>query len=254
MTLSSGPATGSYLISVPASYDTRKPVPLVFIFYGAASSPQQFSNLTHFPSSAANRGSIVVAPHAQGPEWQFSGDGTDSAFVSTVLHRIESTYCVDERKVFATGFSAGAAFTIAYACVHPHLVAAIATVAVEYQLGCKAPLSILAFHGTADHFVRYQDNAVGLSLPGAKLPGTERNMSTWAQLDHCHPAAEQTRISSQVTFQQWRGCSKRATVRLYSILGGGHSWPGADPRKSFGFTTQQINATKVIIAYFAARP
>jgi len=41
-------------------------------------------------------------------------------------------------------------------------------------------------------------------------------------------------------------------VRLYTVIGGGHTWPGADPKKGFGLTTQQVNATTAILASFAA--
>jgi polyhydroxybutyrate depolymerase len=41
---------------------------------------------------------------------------------------------------------------------------------------------------------------------------------------------------------------------LYSIIGGGHTWPGAIPLPKFGLTTTQINASATIWAFFAAHP
>ena len=101
-------------------------------------------------------------------------------------------------------------------------MAAIATVAVEFQLGCTRPVSILAFHGTADPLVPYQNGAIGLSLPGVKVVGTERNMEDWARLDHCRPVARRTRLGTQVVRQQWAGCRAGSSVVLYTVLGGGH--------------------------------
>jgi poly(3-hydroxybutyrate) depolymerase len=40
------------------------------------------------------------------------------------------------------------------------------------------------------------------------------------------------------------------SVTLYTIIGGGHSWPGADPTKSIGLTTKQINATSLVLSFF----
>ena len=68
--------------------------------------------------------------------------------------------------LFAVGFSAGAAFTIVYACARPTLITAIATVAVEFQLGCTRPMSIMAFHGTDDPLVPYRNGAMGSRSPG----------------------------------------------------------------------------------------
>lgn len=197
---------------------------------------------------------VVAVPHAQGDEWQFSGNGTDAAFVGAMVKHLESTYCIDTKRVFATGFSAGAAFTIIYACSRQGSIAAIATVAVEFQLGCTRPLSIMAFHGTKDPLVPYQNGAVGLSLPGVKVRGTQRNMSDWARLDRCRSHPRMKQIGSQVDRQSWTGCTGGTSVVLYSILGGGHSWPGADPKQSIGLTTQQISATSQILGFFDRSP
>jgi polyhydroxybutyrate depolymerase len=243
--------TGSYSLTFPGSYRAGHPVPLILLFYGFGSNPSQFSALTDLPSRGSDLGYLVAVPHAQGDEWQFSGNGTDGIFVSRLVDKIEGTYCVDTKRVFAAGFSAGAAFTIIYACAHQGQIAAIGTVAVEFQLGCSRPLSIMAFHGTKDPLVPYQNGAIGLSLPGIKVRGTQLNMSDWARLDHCRSKPRKKRTGTQVTLQSWTGCTKGTRVVLYSIVGGGHSWPGADPKESVGLTTQQINATAEILGFFS---
>jgi polyhydroxybutyrate depolymerase len=94
-------------------------------------------------------------------------------------------------------------------------------------------------------------------LPGVKVRGTGLNMGDWARLDHCAPTARSTRVGPQVREQRWTGCTKGTSVTLFSVAGGGHTWPGADPHKGFGLTTQQVNATRQILAFFAsngARP
>jgi polyhydroxybutyrate depolymerase len=248
--LTSGTTTGSYQLTVPRSYRPGHPTPLILLFYGFGSDPSQFSTLTGLPARGSTDGYLVAVPHAQGTEWQFSGDGTDAAFVSALVGHLDGTYCVDRRRVFATGFSAGAAFTIVYGCSHQGQIAAIATVAVDFQLGCKRPIPVLAFHGTDDPLVPYQNGAIGLSLPGIKVRGTELNMADWARLDHCRSVSSTKRIGSQVVRQLWSGCTPGTSVELYSIIGGGHSWPGADPRRAIGLTTQQVSATKEILAFF----
>jgi polyhydroxybutyrate depolymerase len=254
-----GSSGGSYLIATPRRLDDAHPARLVLIFYGFASNPTQFASLTNLPRRGAAAGDIVVVPHTQSgeSEWQFDGHGTDAAYVSGLISDLEQMYCINPKEIFATGFSAGAAFSIIYACAHQSQIAAIATVAVDFQLGCTKPLPILAFHGTADPEVPYQNGAIGLSLPGVKVRGTQLNMGDWAKLDHCAATARSARLGSQVREQRWTGCTKGTSVTLFSVAGGGHTWPGADPHQGVGLTTEQVNATSQILGFFAsdgARP
>jgi polyhydroxybutyrate depolymerase len=193
-----------------------------------------------------------VVPHTQPgeTEWQFDAHGTDAAFVDALVSSLERSFCINTAAVFATGFSAGAAFTLLYACARESQIAAVATVAVDFQLGCATPMSILAFHGTKDPLVPYQNGAIGASLPGTRVRGTQLNMADWARLDGCHGPVVKVQIGSQVVRQVWRSCGDRSQVMLFTIVGGGHTWPGASPTKGFGLTTQQVSATSEILTFF----
>jgi polyhydroxybutyrate depolymerase len=205
------------------------------------------------PKKGAAAGDIVVVPHLlpNDTEWQFSGNGTDASYVHTLIGSLESSLCINRDAVFLTGFSAGAAFTIVYACTHKSEIRAIATVAVDFQLGCTSPMPILAFHGTADPEVPYQNGALGLSLPGVKVRGTQLNMGDWARLDNCRGRTVQSTVGTQVRQQVWKACVRDSQVVLFTVEGGGHTWPGADPGKGFGLTTQQVSATNQILKFFS---
>ncbi len=247
----SGP--GTYLLFGPER--ATAPLPLILLFHGFGSDAARFVTLTGLQTAGPAAGFLVAVPDTPGAVrgWQVNGRGTDAAFVDGVVAAVERDHCVDENAVFATGFSSGAAFTLAYGCAHQDRIAAIATVAVEYQLGCTKPLSILAFHGTADPAVPYQNGAIGLSLKGVKVRGTELNMADWARLDRCRATPQRARLSSEIVHETWNGCAPGIGVQLYSVLGGGHSWPGADPKRALGRTTQQIDATSLILDFFVAR-
>jgi polyhydroxybutyrate depolymerase len=250
--LKDGTVTGTYELSVPQAYRPRHPSPLILAFYGFGSDPAQFAALTRLPARGSTGGYLVVVPHTQGTEseWQLNGHGTDASFVDAVIKSLETTYCIDRSSVFAAGFSAGAAFTIIYSCARESEVAAIATVAVEFQLGCTRPMPIVAFHGTADPLVPYRNGAIGLSLPGIKVRGTQLNMGDWARLDKCHGMAQRRRTGSPVILQRWDRCGSGTSVELYTVVGGGHSWPGADPKLAVGLTTEQVSATSQMLSFF----
>ena len=248
--ISVGGITESYELAMPRGYRSVRPYPLILLFYGYGSNAAQFSTLTGMPRRGASQGYLVAVPSARSVEWQFAPRGSDASDVTALIDTLSSLYCIDRHRIYAAGFSAGAAFTIVYSCAHEDRIAAIATVAVEFQLGCTRPMSILAFHGTKDPLVPYENNATGLSLPGVRVRGTQLNMGDWARLGRCRPVAGVQRVGSEVLRQAWTGCSNSTGVVLYTILGGSHSWPGADPRKSVGLTTNQISATAKILVFF----
>lgn len=240
----------------PAS-EPSTPVPLVLVFHGHGEGPAAFATLTDLPRRGTAAGFEVVMAEglvrgADGKRgWQANGAGEDAAYVDALRDDLGRHSCLDLARVYLTGFSAGAAFTLAYTCRHQDDVAAMATVAVDFQLGCTQPTSLLAFHGTDDIAVPYQDGAQGLSLGGVKVRGTELNLGDWAALGHCSPDPEVRQIDTEVVHRVWQDCAPGTDVELYTILGGGHAWPGADPARAIGLTTQQISATDLALAFFA---
>ena len=245
-----GGVTRTYELAVPRHAATG-PAPLVVLFHGFAGSGRSIASLTGLPARAAAHGTIVVTPDGGGHTWQLDAHGTDAAFVDALLDRLAASDCVDLRRVYAAGFSAGAAFTVLYSCARPDRIAAIATIAADFQLGCHRPMPIVAFHGTKDPAVPFVDGGVGASLPGVKVRGTERNLRDWAVLDRCRLNPQSQVLGSQVSRQTWSDCAPGTDVVLYRIEGGGHSWPGAAPGSGAGLTTQQISATDLILAFFA---
>jgi polyhydroxybutyrate depolymerase len=240
-----------YLLSVPTAYRPNTPTPLVLLFHGFDSDGKSFAALTRMPEEGARRDAIVVTPDGPNHTWQLSGTGRDAAFVDAIVASVSSTTCVDLRRVYAAGFSQGAAFAIFYTCARPGKIAAFATVAVDFQLGCKQPVPYLAFHGTVDPAVPYTDGAVGVSLPGP-VRGTLLNMGDWAKLDKCGASPTLRTRSSEIVVRTWPRCAGGTTVQLYTIIKGSHTWPGADPKASPLYTTQQIDATALMLTFFAA--
>jgi polyhydroxybutyrate depolymerase len=219
---------------------------MIVEFHGFASSAQGIANLTQMPERGSKRSFLVLTPDGPGHTWV----GSDAPYVEAIITQVEDSLCIDLHRVYATGFSEGAAFTILLACKHPSQFAAIATVAVDFRLGCASPLPILAFHGTEDPLVPYQNGAEGLSLPGVKVRGTLLNMSDWAQLDHCGQTPSLRHIGTDVERRVWPSCAHGTQVILYSVIGGGHTWPGATRSASPTYTTHTISATNVILDFF----
>ncbi len=237
-----------YFVAVSDAAAGDEPVPLVLLFHGFGSNADRFAELTQLPEQGAERGVVVATPDAGDGQWELAADGADAAFVDAVVEEVTSTFCIDLDHVSVVGMSLGSAFAITYACARQDRIAAIASVTVEFLLGCEKAMSIVAFHGTADAAVPYQDGAVGASLPGP-VRGTELNMTDWATLDGCRPEPSVERVGSDVVRRTWSGCAQGTDVVLYSVEGGGHTWPGADPAEQVGHTTDQVDATAESLAF-----
>ena len=179
ISISTDGIASTYQLTVPRSYRSGVAHPVILLFYGWMSSASQFSAQTGLPTAAARHGYLVAVPTTPASEWQFDAHGTDADRVDAMVGQISRAYCVDQRRIYVSGFSAGAAFTILYSCARQGRIAAIATAAVEYQLGCTRPMPVLAFHGTTDPFVPYQNDAIGISFPGVRVRGTQLNMGDW---------------------------------------------------------------------------
>jgi polyhydroxybutyrate depolymerase len=251
-----GTETRTYQLAPPAVAGDKggRPAPLLVLFHGYGGSGAGIGQYTDLPAQAAADGYLVASPDGTARTWQVDAHGTDAAFVTALMAHLEATGCVDEHRVYLAGFSAGAAFTLIYSCQHQDQVAAMATVAVEFQLGCTRPIPLIAFHGTADPSVPFTNGAKGLSLPDVAVRGTELNMGDWARLDHCSATPTETVIGSQVTRQVWPACTGGTAVVLYRVEGGGHTWPGATTDDGGGLTTRQVHADQLILAFFAQHP
>jgi polyhydroxybutyrate depolymerase len=55
----------------------------------------------------------------------------------------------------------------------------------------------------------------------------------------------------RVRLERWTGGREGAEVRLYTVEGGGHTWPsGARRPRHFGRTSRDIDATELIWRFF----
>ncbi len=65
-----------------------------------------------------------------------------------------------------------------------------------------------------------------------------------------------TRVAHDVQLTTEHGCRKHTGVELYTIQGGGHTWPGAAnvARPRLGSVTDSISASDLMLAFFHAHP
>ncbi|MFN8024414.1 MAG: hypothetical protein U0Q03_22995 [Acidimicrobiales bacterium] len=253
LTFDAGGTERTYRLGIPAGYDPDVPAPLALNLHGSGSNAFQASVYSDLPARASERGVITVTPDAIGGRWDLGPTDADDAFLVALVTDVAAHYCVDLARVHAVGMSLGAWRAGATACQHPDLFASAVLVTVEvWPTGCP-PMSVIAFHGTADPVVPYGEGAdpgVEVAGPNAGLSGARDNFADWAIGGGCDGGYDDEQLGDDVDHWTATGCPAGIDVELYTIHGGEHTWPGADV--SIGATTQTIDATDLALDVITA--
>jgi polyhydroxybutyrate depolymerase len=259
-TIVSSGSTRQYLLYVPKNYDRSKATPLIISLHPAATWPAAEMEISRWNELADEQGFIVVYPSGSDVPrvWPMgqSSLGTDVKFISDLIDKLEAAYNIDPNRIYADGMSNGGGMAFALSCRLSNRIAAVGAVAAAQaflpvdQCGDSRPVPTVAFHGTADTFAPYQGGSSPVS------PDQFPNIWDWtarvARRNQCSGDPIDARITASVHRLAYTNCANNADVILYTIEGGGHTWPGgkALPERIVGRTNREINATRVMWAFF----
>ena len=172
-TLQSGTATidvsgtsRTYILYIPSNYDSSKPYKLIFGFHwlgGSASDVASGSIIggPYYGLESRSAGSaILVAPDGLPDPNQNNNkgwpntNGQDVAFVKAMLQLFESNLCIDQSRIFSTGFSYGGIFSLTLGCQMSNVFRAIAPESGEFFGNCTAsgagPVAVWQSQGDSD--------------------------------------------------------------------------------------------------------
>jgi len=168
-TIQSGGQTRSYILRVPAGYDSNHPYRLIFGFHwrggtmgdvdsgGTDGYNWSYYGLRRLADNA-NNSTIFVAPQGNGNGWANPG-GQDVAFVDAMVSQIEAGLCVDTTQLFSAGFSYGGAMSYALACSRATVFRAVAVYSGANLSGCSGgnqPIAYMGLHGLRDNVLPIQ--------------------------------------------------------------------------------------------------
>ena len=258
-----------FLLHVPAGAAPAEGRPLVIAFHGAYSTPDATEDYTGLSTLADAEDFVVVYPKGKQRLWN---DGRipdaydDVAFTAALIDHLIASEDVDPDRVFVTGISNGGFMAHRIGCDLGDRVAAIAPVAgtlsQELLEVCEpaGPVAMMMFMGTDDDLVPYEGGELGGKL-GAGIFGTmlsaRDTAEQWAGFEGCvgEPALETRNAvddGTQVETLRYAGCDERGPVVLHTIVGGGHSWPGADEATGLGPVSAELDASAEMWAFFSA--
>jgi len=242
----SGNQNREYLLYIPAKYDGKTPLPLVFLFHGMSSTPKGTMEYTGLRNLSDKKGFVIAAPAGIRRDWNIGsmpGGVNDVEFVRDLIREISSKVAIDKKRIYATGFSQGARMCSRLACDLSNEIAAVGGVGgIIALLKCPAirPVPTINFYGTEDRY--YVDMA-------------DAYISFWVKQNGCQETPETKEISRDVMQMTYINCKNNAEVVSYRINGGGHTWPDSSyPERMQEPTTKDINATNLIWSFFDAHP
>lgn len=238
----------SYDIVAPAS---SEPLPVVIAFHGFTQSSELHREMTGLGDAALEQGFIAIFPMgsipAGGTQPYFNLATTDDdsladdiGLTKAILGDVISEHCVDETRVYATGWSNGGLFASTLACQIPGQFAAVASVSgVVLRDDCPDdPVPIIILHGTADTIVPYTDAPDGYMYDTVTgLGGDEAQAAMFAAVDEdpddyilqwvdqngCQTDAAEVGDSVH-DILEYQGCDQGAQVETVILEFGGHRW------------------------------
>lgn len=219
-----------WMVDVPANYDPQKPYRLIFVWHplGGSGSQVVSGGFNGLKTLSQNSAIFATADGLMGSNNETSGtgwwnaNGGDMKLVQAMLDKINAGLCIDQERIFSTGFSFGGmmSYTLPFEF---DVFRAIAPCSgkvgvIDYTTKFTRPIPILAFHGNNDTFV--------LTSLGKQF------FDRYATRNQC---GTQTRAVTPNGCSEYQGCAASSTWCLFN---GGHVTWSEQPAAIWKFFSQ----------------
>jgi len=265
----------TYVAHIPAKLGPS--VSLLLSFHGHFGTGAGQARLTNFSALSDKYGFIVVYPDGINRGWNDGREGSNGAddigLVKALISDFSRRYPIDPKRIYVNGFSNGAMFSQYVGCRLANQIAGIAPVSgympTEDAAGCHParPIPVLEIAGTADPVMPFSGGQIKLfhSNRGAAVLSAEQTISMWTNNAKCKGPSKfsalaprhETSDGTSITRASYASCANGTSVVLYTVIGGGHTWPGGPqyaPKLFIGPASRQLDASQTIVEFFLAHP
>lgn len=268
----------NYVLLAPKELDSQASYPLVLALHGGGGDGEQMCSLKGgIQELAAQEVFIVVCPSGVEKHWNdgrdidrwraHREDINDVGFLRDLISRVIVDNPVDSERVFVTGMSNGGKMSLRLACEAEDIFRAaapvIASLPADMICNPSEPISVLIMNGTEDPLVLWDGGEVKVLYRAlGEAVSTPDTVAFWVNHNRCHLTPvhyllpdEITVDNSSVQVDRYGNCAEGVKVELYTVSGGGHTWPGGPqylPEFLIGPTNQDIHAGQAIWNFFAA--
>jgi polyhydroxybutyrate depolymerase len=235
----------TYRLFLPPNLKSA-PVPLVVGLHGAVQSAAEFETDLGMNRVARRERFAVAYPEGINRVWDDARPpilrlgymvrpGDDVPFIIGLVRQLVREGIADPNRIYLAGLSMGGFMTARLACEHSELFAAIAMMAAtapeQYRRTCRPrdPMPAILIHGTFDAIIPW----FGVPMGGQGILSANDTAQMFADISGCMTSANSSQPSldrsQPIAVRRWSVCRDSAQVLLYTIPGGGHLPPSADP-------------------------
>ncbi len=273
----------TFTIHVPVFYNNAAKLPLIIALHGRGGTGESMVLITRksFNRFADRDGCLVAYPDGIDLNWndgrmdQEAKDRAhrenidDTGFISALIDSMIKDYNVDPGRVYITGISNGAIMSYRLACEMSHKITAIAPVDGNIphllldECSPVKPVSVLAINNVNDPLVPYEGGNIYSrfrKLNLGRVISVDESIMFWVNSNNCYAVPVVAEVpdvdpkdGTRVTKKEYLNGTDCTEVILYSVDGGGHTWPGGFqylPSWAIGKTSRDFDASETIWSFF----
>lgn len=229
-----------YYLNIPQSYDATE-TPLLLDFHPLMTDAEYERDNSGTRELSEQENFIVAFPDGIDGAWNIGPCCTESrqvddiGFARAIVADIKANACVDDKRVYAMGYSNGGGMSYHLACNATDLVAAVAPAAFDLveEMSCNPsrPISVYSFRGRYDFIVPYSGGAsnppTSYDLDTIHFLGAEGTFEAWSDYNSCAGSATSSGYPSSC--EGYNNCAGGTEVVLCTERFGSHSgWDAED--------------------------
>ena len=232
-----------FRLSVPNSEAGTK-LPIVIAFHGGGGSEEDFQQQNEFDQLGEEEKFIMAYAIAESDrtasegEWYLNTAATskdDNHFSEAIVDELSNSYCIDEERLYAIGYSLGSMFTYEIACQLNHRFAAVASFAGTMPVNPETcdligSMAVMHIHGKLDYIIDYDEDwdwkegehdGVGTM---SNIPGM---IDFWAQNSNCQSENTHSHLfgGDDVEHIVHTECDGDVRIEHYGMEAQEHTWP-----------------------------
>ena len=228
-----------FRLSAPSS-EPGTSLPLVIAFHGGTDSQEDFAQQEQFDQSGEQEKFVMAYAIAEQDrtaaegEWFLNTAATseeDNNFAEAIVDELSESYCIDQDRLYAIGYSLGAMFTYEIACQLNHRFAATASFAGTMPVNpesCEIAkgIGILHIHGKLDYIIYYHQDwewKDGEHEGVGTMSEVPNLIDYWAAKSSCQANSVETSLTEEHIVHN--DCMDDVIIEHYGLQFWDHNWP-----------------------------
>jgi polyhydroxybutyrate depolymerase len=269
LSLEFGGRVRTFYVYAPSSYDKKTKLPLVMNLHGGFGNGPQQCEATFMKETAENNDFIVACPTGTSKlgivnywndgyldSYAVNNNVDDVGFIEVMINDLSEKFYINEKKVYSTGISNGGIMSYRFACEISNKITAIAPVAgsmMEYFDTCNPTrkVPVIIFHGLDDTHIPYNGGIGEDAVAQYSHPSVQQALDFWIEKNGVSSTPIETGRIGNALYEIYGTSDSGGQIVLWTLEGGGHTWPGGDSMlDTLGTVNQDIDASQEMWDFF----